>query len=131
MGVEYPETVKANVEFVSANPTGPLTVGHGRNAVLGDTVSNILEWHGYDVTREYYFNDAGRQMRILGKSVETRYFQILGHDIVFPENGYQGNYIKDIAQTILDKKEKASRHRTLFLRIKLKKSFLLISKKFK
>ena len=120
---------KANVEFVSANPTGPLTVGHGRNAVLGDTVSNILEWHGYDVTREYYFNDAGRQMRILGKSVETRYFQILGHDIVFPENGYQGNYIKDIAQTILDKKEKASRHRTLFLRIKLKKPFLLISKK--
>jgi len=98
---------KANVEFVSANPTGPLTVGHGRNAVLGDTVSNILEWHGYDVTREYYFNDAGRQMRILGKSVETRYFQILGHDIVFPENGYQGNYIKDIAQTILDKKGKS------------------------
>ena len=97
---------KANVEFVSANPTGPLTVGHGRNAVLGDTVSNILEWHGYDVTREYYFNDAGRQMRILGKSVETRYFQILGHDIAFPENGYQGNYIKDIAQTILDKKGK-------------------------
>ncbi len=98
---------KANVEFVSANPTGPLTVGHGRNAVLGDTVSNILEWHGYDVTREYYFNDAGRQMRILGESVETRYFQILGHDIVFPENGYQGNYIKDIAQTILDKKGKS------------------------
>ena len=98
---------KANVEFVSANPTGPLTVGHGRNAVLGDTVSNILEWHGYDVTREYYFNDAGRQMRILGKSVETRYFQILGNDIVFPENGYQGNYIKDIAQTILDKKGKS------------------------
>jgi len=98
---------KANVEFVSANPTGPLTVGHGRNAVLGDTVSNILEWHGYDVTREYYFNDAGRQMRILGKSVETRYFQILGHNIVFPENGYQGNYIKDIAQTILDKKGKS------------------------
>jgi len=98
---------KANVEFVSANPTGPLTVGHGRNAVLGDTVSNILEWHGYDVTREYYFNDAGRQMRILGKSVETRYFQILGHDIVFPENGYQGNYIKNIAQTILDKKGKS------------------------
>jgi arginyl-tRNA synthetase len=97
---------KANVEFVSANPTGPLTVGHGRNAVLGDTVSNILEWHGYDVTREYYFNDAGRQMRILGKSVETRYFQILGNDIVFPENGYQGNYIKDIAQSILDKKGK-------------------------
>ena len=56
----------ANVEFVSANPTGPLTIGHGRNAVLGDTVSNILEWHGYNVTREYYYNDAGKQMRILG-----------------------------------------------------------------
>ena len=61
----------ANVEFVSANPTGPLTVGHGRNAILGDTVSNILEWQGYEVTREYYFNDAGRQMRMLAESVEA------------------------------------------------------------
>ncbi len=60
----------ANVEFVSANPTGPLTVGHGRQAVLGDTVANILEWHRYEVTREYYYNDAGRQMRILGQSVD-------------------------------------------------------------
>jgi len=93
---------KANVEFVSANPTGPLTVGHGRNAVLGDTVSNILEWHGYDVTREYYFNDAGRQMRILGESVKARYFEILGTHFEFPEDGYQGTYIKDIAQTILE-----------------------------
>jgi len=91
----------ANVEFVSANPTGPLTVGHGRNAVLGDTVSSILEWHGYDVTREYYFNDAGRQMRILGESVEARYFEILGKDFEFPEDGYQGSYIKDIAQSII------------------------------
>ena len=95
---------KANVEFVSANPTGPLTVGHGRNAVLGDTVSNILEWHGYDVTREYYFNDAGRQMRILGESVKARYFEILGTHFEFPEDGYQGTYIKDIAQTILEDK---------------------------
>jgi len=95
---------KANVEFVSANPTGPLTVGHGRNAVLGDTVSNILEWNGYNVTREYYFNDAGRQMRILGQSVEARYFEILGKDSHFPEDGYEGKYIKDIAQTILDGK---------------------------
>ena len=61
----------ANVEFVSANPTGPLTVGHGRNAILGDAVSNILEWQGYKVTREYYFNNAGRQMRILGESVKA------------------------------------------------------------
>ena len=64
------ENKTANVEFVSANPTGPLTVGHGRNAILGDVVSNILEWNGYQVTREYYFNNAGRQMRILSKSVD-------------------------------------------------------------
>ena len=92
----------ANVEFVSATPTGPLTVGHGRNAVLGDTVSSILEWHGFEVTREYYFNDAGRQMRILGQSVEARYFEILGQDVEFPQEGYQGSYIKDIAQSIMD-----------------------------
>ena len=92
----------ANVEFVSANPTGPLTVGHGRNAILGDTLSNILEWQGYQVTREYYFNDAGRQMRILGQSVEARYFENLGKDIEFPEDGYEGNYIRDIAQSVLD-----------------------------
>ena len=96
------EGLTANVEFVSANPTGPLTVGHGRNAVLGDTVANILEWNGYDVTREYYFNDAGRQMRILGQSVEARYFEILGKDYFFPDDGYEGNYIKSIAQTVLD-----------------------------
>ena len=92
----------ANVEFVSANPTGPLTVGHGRNAILGDTVSNILHWQGFEVTREYYFNDAGRQMRILGESVEVRYFEILGKNLEFPEEGYHGNYIREIAQTILD-----------------------------
>jgi len=90
---------------VSANPTGPLTVGHGRNAVLGDTVSNILEWQGFDVVREYYFNDAGRQMRILGQSVEARYFEILGKVSEFPEDGYQGTYIREIAQTILDEKK--------------------------
>lgn len=96
------EGKKANVEFVSANPTGPLTVGHGRNAVLGDTVSNILEFHGFDVTREYYFNDAGRQMRLLGQSVEARYNE-LAHDVSeFPEDGYQGAYIIDIAQQILE-----------------------------
>ena len=62
---------RAIVEFVSANPTGPLTVGHGRNAVLGDTIANMLEWVGYNVTREYYFNNAGRQMRVLGQSVQA------------------------------------------------------------
>jgi len=90
----------ANVEFVSANPTGPLTVGHGRQAVLGDTVASILEWHGYDVTREYYYNNAGRQMRLLRQSVEARYFQELGNDIPLPEGGYKGEYIRDIVKII-------------------------------
>ena len=94
----------ANVEFVSANPTGPLTVGHGRNAILGDTVSNILQWQGYKVTREYYFNNAGRQMRILAQSVEARYFELLGQDLELPQDGYQGQYIIDIAQSILNQK---------------------------
>ena len=94
----------ANVEFVSANPTGPLTVGHGRNAVLGDTISKILEWQSFDVTREYYFNDAGRQMRVLGESVEARYYEILGKSFDFPKDGYQGKYILDIAKHILKHK---------------------------
>jgi len=91
---------RANVEFVSANPTGPLTVGHGRNAVLGDTISNLLEWIGYEVDREYYFNDAGRQMRVLGDSVRIRYLNLLGKNIDFPDDYYQGSYIINIAQKI-------------------------------
>jgi arginyl-tRNA synthetase len=91
---------KANVEFVSANPTGPLTVGHGRNAVLGDTIANLLEWIGYEVDREYYFNDAGRQMRVLGDSVRIRYLNLLGKKLEFPDDYYQGSYIIDIAQKI-------------------------------
>ncbi len=71
---------KVLVEFVSANPTGPLTVGHGRNAVLGDTLANLMEWGGYRVTREYYFNDAGRQMRILGASVRSRYEEVTAEE---------------------------------------------------
>ena len=97
----------ANVEFVSANPTGPLTIGHGRNAILGDVVSNILEWQGYDVTREYYFNDAGRQMRVLAKSIEVLYFNLLGKNIPFPEEGYKGDYLKDIANHILEEDGKS------------------------
>ncbi len=93
---------KIQVEFVSANPTGPLTVGHGRQAVLGDCIARILEWNGYDVDREYYYNDAGRQMRILGLSTYHRYKQLLGHDEPMPEDYYQGKYIQDIAQTIVD-----------------------------
>ncbi|MCZ6703861.1 MAG: arginine--tRNA ligase [Ignavibacteria bacterium] len=93
---------RANVEFVSANPTGPLTVGHGRNAVIGDTVANMLEAIGYEVEREYYFNNAGRQMRVLGDSVKQRYLQLLGDKIDFPEDYYQGEYIKDIAKLLFD-----------------------------
>ncbi|HQV31986.1 MAG TPA: arginine--tRNA ligase, partial [Calditrichia bacterium] len=94
----------ALVEFVSANPTGPLTVGHGRQAVIGDTVANLLSWIGYEVTREYYFNNAGRQMRVLGNSVLIRYRQLLGEDIEFPEDHYQGDYIRDIAQNLMAEK---------------------------
>ncbi len=92
------------VEFVSANPTGPLTVGHGRNAVLGDTVSRLLEWTGAEVDREYYFNDAGRQMRVLGESVQARYLELLGKPAEFPEGGYEGGYIRDIAQSLVDER---------------------------
>ena len=93
---------KVLVEFVSANPTGPLTVGHGRGAMLGDTVSNILEWNVYNVQREYYFNNAGRQMRVLGESVRARYLELLNQDSEFPEGGYEGEYIRDIAQKLVD-----------------------------
>ena len=131
----------ALVEYVSANPTGPLTVGHGRNAVLGDTIANLLDWTGYAVTREYYFNDAGRQMRVLGESVRARYHELLADpdmepyldldgdrydrwaahldafetkDIEgadgepvevpasFPDDGYLGEYILDVARTLID-----------------------------
>ena len=132
---------RAMVEYISANPTGPLTVGHGRNAVLGDTFANLLDWTGYDVTREYYFNNAGRQMRVLGQSVRARYEELLTDPTVtaalelnveqralldrhlatyctkqidagdgkimeapasFPDDGYQGEYIYDIAQGLID-----------------------------
>lgn len=95
--------LRALVEFVSANPTGPLTVGHGRNAVLGDTVARLLEWTGAEVQREYYFNNAGRQMRVLGQSVQARYRQELGEEAELPEGGYEGGYIKDIAKQLVDK----------------------------
>jgi arginyl-tRNA synthetase len=93
---------KANVEFVSANPTGPLTVGHGRGAVIGDTVANLLQAIGYCVEREYYFNDAGRQMRVLGDSVRLRYLELLGEKIDFPEEYYQGEYIKEIGRLLIE-----------------------------
>lgn len=116
---------KLQVEFVSANPTGPLTLGHGRQAILGDSIARLLAFCGYDVTREYYFNNGGRQMRVLGHSVKARYLELLGkaaappaewfddpenlwcptHNglpVVFPSDGYQGEYIAQIARQVLD-----------------------------
>lgn len=92
----------AQVEFVSANPTGPLTVGHGRNAVLGDTLARLLAAISYRVEREYYFNNAGRQMKVLGASVRARYQELVGRPGVFPEDGYQGDYIRDVAKGLVE-----------------------------
>ena len=90
------------VEFVSANPTGPLSVGHGRQAILGDAIARLLEATGHDVYREYYYNNAGRQMRVLGQSVRARYRELCGVAAAFPEDGYQGDYIVDIARSLFD-----------------------------
>ncbi|HUU27323.1 MAG TPA: arginine--tRNA ligase [archaeon] len=86
------------VEFVSSNPTGPLTIGHGRQAVLGDCISSLLEAMGADVCREYYYNDAGNQMNILGRSLRARYAQLFDPAFPFPENGYKGDYLVAIAK---------------------------------
>ena len=91
---------KIQVEFVSSNPTGPLHVGHGRGAAVGDSVGNILRFCGYAVHKEYYINDSGRQIQTLGTSVFLRYQEILGESMAFPEECYQGDYIRDIALEI-------------------------------
>jgi len=91
---------KTQVEFVSANPTGPLSVGHGRQAAIGDTLANLLEWTGHSVTREYYYNNAGRQMRKLAESTLARYRQLFDPGAPFPEDGYQGGYIREIAEDL-------------------------------
>ena len=120
---EAGQGARVQVEFVSANPTGPLTLGHGRQAVLGDTLARLLDTTGWAVTREYYFNDGGRQMRVLGESVKARYLEQLGRaaappaelladadaewpesigglPIAFPKGGYQGDYIHEIASAL-------------------------------
>ena len=117
---------RVQVEFVSANPTGPLSIGHGRQAVLGDSIARVLLYAGYDVTREYYFNDGGRQMRVLGDSVRARYLEQLGRaapppraalededapwpeaidglPVVFPRDGYRGEYIGEIASALRER----------------------------
>ncbi len=91
---------RVNVEYVSANPTGMLHLGHGRNAVIGDSISNLYDWAGYEVTREYYFNNAGNQMNNLGASIYARYMQMTSPSFPFPEDGYHGDYIKLIAGEI-------------------------------
>lgn len=91
---------KIQIEFVSANPTSSLHVGHGRGAAFGMSVANLLEAVGYQVQREYYVNDAGRQMDILATSTYLRYLELCGETIIFPSNGYQGDYVKEIAQAI-------------------------------
>ena len=90
--------IKLQVEFVSANPTGPLTIAHGRQAAIGDSLANILQFLGYRVTREYYLNDEGNQMNILGASIRARYMDLCGVKEPFPEDGYKGSYIIDIAK---------------------------------
>jgi arginyl-tRNA synthetase len=90
------------VEFVSANPTGPLHVGHGRQAALGDSLATLLEWQGAKVTREFYYNDAGQQIQNLAISVRARARELLGETTTFPEDGYHGEYIREIARAYLD-----------------------------
>jgi len=93
--------IRIQIEFVSVNPTGPLHVGHGKCAAVGDALSRILKAAGYDVEREYYINDQGKQIDTLGKSVEARYNNLLGENVEFPSDGYKGDYIIDIARTII------------------------------
>src|SRR5690606_28504565 len=94
---------RVNVEFVSANPTGSLHLGHARGAAVGDALCNILEAAGYDVTREYYINDAGNQIRLLALSLEARYLEALGKESRFPEDGYRGQDIIDIARELAER----------------------------
>jgi arginyl-tRNA synthetase len=101
---------RIQVEFVSANPTGPLHVGHGRGAATGAVISNLMDAAGFDVQREYYVNDAGRQMDILAASTWLRYLELAGETIVFPSNAYRGDYIWDVAATVHRENEDALRH---------------------
>jgi arginyl-tRNA synthetase len=99
---KFGEGKKFCLEFVSANPTGPLTIAHGRQAAVGDTLANILQAVGFNAKREYYVNDEGNQINILGASIKARAQQILGQDVLFPEDAYQGEYIRVMAQLFMD-----------------------------
>lgn len=95
---------KAQVEFVSANPSGPITIGRSRGGIIGDTMARLLEAAGYEVQREYYFNNAGQQMIMLGQSLKARYLQQLGHNVNLPEGGYQGTYLIDYAKDLVSER---------------------------
>ena len=108
-GIEtlYPDVgngKKVLIEFVSANPTGPLHIGHGRGAAVGDVLANILGKTGHTILKEYYINDAGRQIKTLGESTYLRWKELQGEEITYPKECYQGDYIKDLAQQLLDSK---------------------------
>ena len=94
---------KVLIEFVSANPTGPLHIGHGRGAAVGDVLANLLKRAGYDVTKEYYVNDAGRQIKTLGESTYLRYLEIKGEAVEFPKDCYQGEYVRDLAGELIER----------------------------
>ncbi|MBQ6455499.1 MAG: arginine--tRNA ligase [Eggerthellaceae bacterium] len=98
-----PEPMRVNLEYVSANPTGPMHVGHGRWAALGDATARVMRHAGYDVYEEFYVNDHGVQMDVFGNSIAIRYLQLLGHDVELPENCYGGSYVTDIARGILER----------------------------
>lgn len=110
---QFGQGQKIQVEFVSANPTGPLHVGHGRGAAYGSVVSSLLKAVGFDVHREYYVNDAGRQMDILATSVWLRYLEKCGEQFTFPSNGYRGEYVFEIAETLKQQHGDALRHSAL------------------
>src|SRR5438552_3953947 len=97
------EGKSVNLEWVSANPTGNLHAGHGRQVCLGAAIANLLEWTGYEVVREYYFNNAGNQMRNLARSTQVRYLQELGQKVELPEDGYHGSEIVEIAKELIEK----------------------------
>jgi len=121
----------ANLEWVSANPTGLLHAGHGRQVALGKAIANLLEWVGYKVEREYYYNDAGNQMKNLARSVYSRYMQIFEPDYPFPEDGYVGEYVKEIVKIIYEEKKdslKNSDDLEYFKQVGEKYNFELIKK---
>jgi arginyl-tRNA synthetase len=99
---------RVNVEYVSSNPTGPINVVSGRHAAVGDTIANLLEAIGHDVTREYYINDSGRQVRLFAQSVAVRYLRELGAEVDFPDEGYRGDYITELARELMQKEDEES-----------------------